>query len=69
MTRFRALLVDPGNANAERPVQTFANNPAVIDDWAQAHLRKAVSPTAHVDVFIEKEEFARRIDRVEARVK
>jgi hypothetical protein len=32
--KYRALLIDPGNLNPERPVQTFANSLETIHEWA-----------------------------------
>jgi hypothetical protein len=55
--RFRAILHDPGNANAERPVQILSNSrrstPDImgIDEWAAKVLQGAVSDDAYVDVY------------------
>jgi hypothetical protein len=32
--KYRAILIDPGNANQERPIQTFSNSMEVIEEWA-----------------------------------
>jgi len=32
--KYRAILIDPGNANQERPIQTFSNSMEVIREWA-----------------------------------
>ena len=32
--KYRAILVDPGNSNQERPIQTLANSLNVIHEWA-----------------------------------
>lgn len=62
--RYRAQFIDPGNVNPERPIQTFANSPESVDDWAQAYLSRAVSEDARVDVFTVAEVLTRQIKRV-----
>jgi hypothetical protein len=55
--RFRAILHDPGNANAERPVQILSNSRGStgdiigIDEWAAKVLQGAVSEDASVRVY------------------
>ena len=55
--RFRAILHDPGNANAERPVQILSNSRGStgdiigIDEWAAKVLDKAISADAYVNVY------------------
>jgi hypothetical protein len=60
--KYRAILVDPGNTNAERPIQTFSNSMEVIEEWAYGSkeggmerargvLEQAVSENALVNVF------------------
>jgi hypothetical protein len=60
--KYRAILVDPGNVNQERPIQTLANSLEVIREWAYGSpdggmerprgvLPSAVSEDARVDVF------------------
>lgn len=60
--KYRAILVDPGNSNQERPIQTLANSLNVIHEWAyggtvggmerpRGVLPSAVSDDARVDVF------------------
>jgi hypothetical protein len=64
--RYRAKLIDPGNTNQERPVQTFANDLAVIKEWAYGSqeggmqrargvLETAVSERAAVIVYVLEE--------------
>jgi hypothetical protein len=60
--RFRAILHDPGNANAERPVQILSNSRKStgdiigIDEWAAKVLQGAISDDAYVDVYQTSEE-------------
>jgi hypothetical protein len=60
--KYRAILIDPGNSNQERPVQTFSNSLNVIHEWAyggtvggmerpRGVLPSAVSDDAKVEVF------------------
>jgi hypothetical protein len=57
MMRFRAILSDPGNSNAERPLQILTNSRQDVEEWALGNnqspgvLAKAVSPDAFVDVY------------------
>ena len=51
MNRFRAILIDPGNINQERPVQIFGNDRTEIDRWAAKVLSQAVSPDATVIIY------------------
>lgn len=51
MHRFRAILIDKGNATQERPLQIFGNDRAEIDKWADTVLRTAISPDAVVWVY------------------
>lgn len=62
--RYRAILVDPGNLTPERPIQTFANSPESVDDWARAHLSRTISEESRVDVFTVVETLTRRITRI-----
>ena len=48
---YRALLVDPGNASQERPLQIFGTSRQEIDDWARKVLDKAVSDNAMVLIY------------------
>jgi len=41
MTRYRAILFDPGAINQERPIQIFGNNRELIDDWANKVVMQA----------------------------
>ncbi len=56
--RYRARLIDPGNANQERPVVTYGNDWRKIEEWAGTVLGKALSPSAVVEVF---ETFEQRV--------
>lgn len=49
--QFRARLIDPGNANAERPTEIFGTSRKEIDDWAGKVLDAAISKDATVLVF------------------
>lgn len=57
MMRFRAILIDPGNASAERPVQILTNSRQDVTEWALGNdqspgvLAKAVSLDAIVEVY------------------
>jgi len=51
VNKYRALLVDPGNATAERPTQIFGNDRQEIDRWAEAVLKNAISDAAMVLVY------------------
>jgi hypothetical protein len=54
MLRYRAILTDPGNAAAERPVQIFSNSRVGemgVDAWAEKVLQSAVAADAFVDVY------------------
>jgi hypothetical protein len=57
MMRFRAILNDPGNAHAERPVQNYGYSRASsdycigIDEWAAKVLEQAVSEQATVEIY------------------
>jgi len=49
--QFRARLIDPGNANAERPLEIFGSDRKEIDDWAGKVLANAVSENAAVMIY------------------
>ena len=49
--KYRARLFDPGNANAERPLEIFGNSLVEIERWAGEVLRNAVAPNAAVNVY------------------
>jgi hypothetical protein len=51
MNRYRALLIDSGQLNQERPVQIFAQDRSLIDEWTAIVLARAVSPDAVVLVY------------------
>jgi len=51
MTRYRAILLDPGAINQERPIQIFGNDRELIDDWANKVVVQAVSDQAVVKVY------------------
>jgi hypothetical protein len=63
MNRFRGLLIDPGAANQERPVQVFGNNRADIEEWARRVLGVAVSEKAVVVVYETVENEIARLQR------
>ena len=46
--KYRAILIDPGNSNQERPVQILTNSRADVDHWAAGVLSRAVSEDAAV---------------------
>lgn len=49
--RFRAVLHDPGDATAERPVQMFCNDWAEVTRWTAIVLKRAKSPDAIVRTY------------------
>lgn len=60
--KYRAILIDPGNSNQERPIQTLSNSLEVIREWAyggteggmeraRGVLPSAISEDARVDVY------------------
>ena len=49
--KYRAILIDPGTLNPERPVQLLTNSRSDVDDWAAKWLAKAVSEAAAVNVY------------------
>lgn len=49
--KYRAILSDPGNLTAERPVQILSNSLQDVQEWAGMQLAKAVSESAFVTVF------------------
>ena len=51
MNKFRAILVDPGNAAQERPLQIFGNDLPELKNWAAKVLRSAVSPDAVMNIY------------------
>lgn len=55
MNKYRAILIDPGALNQERPVQVFGNDRTEIDRWAATVLRQAVSPDAVVLIYQQTE--------------
>jgi hypothetical protein len=69
MMRFRAILNDPGNAEAERPVQILTNSRKDVDEWALGNnqspgvLAKAVSDDACVIVFQASEQVVACIEK------
>ena len=69
MMRFRAILNDPGNLNAERPVQILTNSRKDVDEWALGNnqspgvLAKAVSDDACVIVFQATEQIVGHIQK------
>jgi len=49
--KYRAILNDPGNLTAERPVQILSNSLDDVKEWAGMQLQKVVSDSAFVDVY------------------
>jgi hypothetical protein len=49
--QYRARLIDPGNANSERPLEIFGSDRKEIDEWAEKVLAKAVSERAAVMIW------------------
>ena len=49
--KYRAILIDPGNSNQERPVQILTNSRPDVDHWAAGVLSRAVSEEAAVNVY------------------
>jgi hypothetical protein len=60
--KYRAILIDTGNSNQERPIQTLSNSLEVIREWAyggteggmeraRGVLPSAISEDARVDVY------------------
>ena len=49
--KYRAILIDPGNSNQERPVQILTNSRRDVDHWAAGVLSRAVSEEAAVNVY------------------
>ena len=49
--QYRALLVDPGSLNQDRPQQIFGTSLSEMDEWIQKVLSKAVSPDAVVIIY------------------
>jgi hypothetical protein len=49
--KFRAILIDPGNKDQERPIQICGNDRTAIDRWAYNALEHAVSSAARVEVW------------------
>lgn len=50
MMRYRAILIDPRNASAERPLQIFGNDLPTVKVWAQKVVAGAVGLDARVDI-------------------
>jgi hypothetical protein len=55
--RYRAILHDPADLHAERPVQIYGNDWQEIEKWAETVLAKAQSPNAVVCAFETLEQF------------
>lgn len=49
--QFRAILIDPGNASQERPLQIYATSRKEVDKWADGVLASAVAQNAAVQVY------------------
>ena len=49
--KYRAILNDPGNLAAERPVQILSNSRDDVDDWITRKLEAAISDDSWVDVY------------------
>ena len=52
---FRAVLADPGNTSAERPLQTFHPTSEAAEHWASVMLPRAVSEDAAVLIYQSEE--------------
>jgi hypothetical protein len=49
--KYRAILLDPGAVNQERPNERFGHSLDVVNDWAVKALATAVSDDAVVNVY------------------
>jgi hypothetical protein len=61
--RYRAVLIDPGVVNPERPVQILDDVWQEIERWANLVLEKAVAADAFVNVWETREEKIKIIPR------
>jgi hypothetical protein len=72
--KYRAILIDPGNANQERPIQLLTNSLNDIHIWAyggptggmerpRGVLPSAVSEDARVDVFAIEERLVEKFPK------
>lgn len=63
MNRYRAILVDPEDTTAERPLQIFGNDFEEVKSWAEKVIMKAVGKHAHVDIYETKESSVYRVSK------
>ena len=66
--KYRAVLIDPGDKQQERPVEVLGNHRPELERWAHAVLARAVSDSAVVNIYMMVEQHVAIIPKTKAEV-